>query len=178
MFAYAPCYWLYSIYFIYHDRITERHSRYRDTKGHLLGSSWKNLQRWRKIPLCFLRMYLQYIVLQLRGGQVGQGDPGQPAAVGALRQAASTPGPRYTEVPTLPLVKATTSLTSYPMTPTIQSTSNIIGTATITQHHTTTAHCSPPRRKGTLYMSFCARGIRGTEFQRIWVGGDKGGRYV
>lgn len=42
---------------------------------------------------------LQCVVLQLRGRQVGQGDPGQPAAVDALRQAASAPGPRYTEAP-------------------------------------------------------------------------------
>jgi len=53
---------------------------------------------WISSPGSF-RMHLQCIVLQLRGRQVGQGDPGQPAAVDPLRQAASTPGRRYTATP-------------------------------------------------------------------------------
>jgi len=95
-------------------------------------------------------MHLQCIVLQLRGRQVGQGDLGQPAAVDALRQAASAPGRRYTADP--PSHTGRSDITTLPILPPIipddqpdypQSTSNITGTATTTQHHTTTAHCSP-----------------------------------
>ncbi|KAF7395148.1 hypothetical protein HZH66_008322 [Vespula vulgaris] len=59
----------------------------------------------------------RYMGNLLRGGQIGQGDSGRSAADGAIRQAASAPGPRAPRTSPAPLPPHSTTqpqLTAHP----------------------------------------------------------------
>lgn len=74
-----------AISFVIRHGQTKQSSKYRDREGYLLEVHAKpHSLRTYMSSSCFFWMHLQCVVLQLRRGQVGQGDSGQLVAVNAL----------------------------------------------------------------------------------------------